>query len=322
MVSQADRAWFKFKTRSEFVGLTGGCALSRLIPGYYPCTPPGCGSCGLRWLREIFFGRSAVLALLLLLPPPAFATWSIVAVDRNTGRIAIASATCLALEEPLSLKGLQAVIVPGVGIAACQALIDTGGTNQTVVFEELKKGTDPKEIIRKLGSEQNAARRQYGIVDLMGRAAGFSGPNTISNSLDRQGEVPGAGIFYSIQGNILRGDNVVTEAVKAFVETKGALTDRVMAALEAGDRVGGDSRCTCESPPRASAPCNGKTSHVAYILMAEKTDSAGSSYNNGNYALYLTVTPGTIRASENANPVKTLRSRYDTWRKAQPATFR
>ncbi len=263
-----------------------------------------------------------VLLFVFALPLHAFATWSIVAADRNTGRIVIASATCLALEEPRSLKGVQAVIVPGIGVAACQAAIDNTGKNQTFVFEELKKGTDPKEIIRQLHSDSIVESRQYGIVDLTGRAAGFSGANNLKSSLDRQGEVPGTGIFYSIQGNILRGDNVVLEAVKAFVETMGALTDRVMAALEAGDRLGGDSRCSCETAPRASASCNGKTSHVAYILMAEKMDTIGTSYNDGKYAMYLTVTQGTIRPEEDANPVKTLRLRYDVWRKAQPASFR
>jgi uncharacterized Ntn-hydrolase superfamily protein len=259
---------------------------------------------------------------LALLPSSAFATWSVVAVDRITGRIVIASATCLALEEPNSLKAVQAVIVPGVGVAACQAAIDSSGTNQTVVFEELKKGTDPKEIIRRLHADPRVEGRQYGIVDLQGRSAGFSGANNLTASIDRQGEVPGTGIFYSIQGNILRGENVVTEAVKAFVETKGALTDRVMAAMEAGDRFGGDSRCTCTTPPTAKAPCDGKTSHVAYILMAEKSDTSGNSFNNGKYSMYITVTQGNILPQENANPVKSLRIRYDAWRKAQPASFR
>jgi uncharacterized Ntn-hydrolase superfamily protein len=263
-----------------------------------------------------------LVVLLFLLPTSAFATWSIVAVDRNTGRMVIASATCLALEEPRSLKTLQAVIVPGVGVAACQALIDNSGRNQNLVFEELKKGTDPKAIVALLHADPGVEGRQYGIVDLSGRTAGFSGANNQRTSLDRQGEVTGTGIFYSIQGNILRGEGVITEAVKAFVETKGALTDRVMAALEAGDRLGGDSRCSCATAPRASAPCDGKTSHVAYILMAEKSDTSGTSFNNGKYSMYLTVTPGTIRPEENANPVKTLRLRYDAWRRAQPASFK
>jgi uncharacterized Ntn-hydrolase superfamily protein len=264
----------------------------------------------------------AVIGLLFLLPSSALATWSVVAVDRDTGRIVIASATCLALEEPGSLKAVQAVIVPGVGIAACQALIDFAGTNQALVFNELRKGTDPKEIVRLLHSDRSIEQRQFGIVDLRGRSAGFSGANNLKVSLDRQGGVPGTGISYSIQGNILRDEAVITEAVKAFVATKGALTDRVMAAMEAGDRLGGDSRCSCVTPPGARAPCAGKTSHVAYILMAEKSDSNGTSFNNGKYSMYLTVTQGTIRPEENANPVRTLRLRYDAWRKAQPASFR
>jgi hypothetical protein len=95
-----------------------------------------------------------------------------------------------------------------------------------------------------------------------------------------------------------------------------------MAAMEAGDRSGGDGRCSCATVPRASAPCDGKTSHVAYIVMAEKGDTNGASFNNGKYSMYLTVTQGTIQPTENANPVKTLRLRYDVWRKAQPASFR
>ena len=75
------------------------------------------------------------------------------------------------------------------------------------------------------------------------------------------------------------------------------------------------------SSPKAS-PRQGKTAHVAYILMAEKTDSSGTSFNNGKYSMYITVTQGTIRPEENANPVRTLRVRYDAWRKAQPASFR
>lgn len=264
----------------------------------------------------------ALIVFLLVFPSSAFATWSIVAVDRSTGRVVIASATCLALEEPRSLKGLQAVIVPGVGVAACQAAIDNTGQNQRLVYEQLKKGTDPKEIVRMLRADPAFEQRQYGIVDLTGRTAGSSGAGNLQSALDRQGQVPGTEIFYSIQGNILRGDAVVTEAVKAFVETEGALTDRVMAALETGDRLGGDSRCSCTSTPKANAPCEGKTSHVAYILMAEKGDVSGDSHNNGKYAMYLTVTQGTIRSEENANPVKTLRMRYDAWRKTQPASFR
>ena len=62
------------------------------------------------------------------------------------------------------------------------------------------------------------------------------------------------------------------------------------------------------------APCDGKTAHVAYIVRADATDSSGESYNDGDYALYISVTDEDIASDENANPVKTLRLRYDTWK--------
>jgi hypothetical protein len=76
-------------------------------------------------------------------------------------------------------------------------------------------------------------------------------------------------------------------------------------------------------------PCAEKTSHVAYILMAEKSDTNGDSHNNGKYAMYLTTAqpapdhgPHAIKPGENLNPVKTLRARYDAWRKTQPPSFK
>jgi hypothetical protein len=129
---------------------------------------------------------------------------------------------------------------------------------------------------------------------------------------------------------------VVPNAVKAFIETKGAITDRVMAAMEAADASGGDQRCTCERPaiPEESKgiPCTNRTTLIAYILMAEKTDTNGDSHNNGKYSMFINVSqpqsnagpahPSGIKTGENLNPVKTLRMRYDVWRKAQPPTFR
>jgi uncharacterized Ntn-hydrolase superfamily protein len=276
--------------------------------------------------------RAAVLSsLLLLVPSTAFATWSVIAVDLATGRVVIASATCVNRDDEF-LKGVQAVVVPGKGVAACQASVDNTHTNQMLVFAELQKGTDPAKIIELLAQDPAFQSRQFGIVDLTGRSAGHSGLTNGYVSQDVQGRVPGTQIYYSIQGNILRPGEVVPNAVKAFLGATGALTDRVMAAMVAADAAGGDSRCTCPVPPADAStpvvPCDAKTAHVAYILMAERTDTNGDSHNNGKYALYLTVTqpesggPNAIRAGENLNPVKTLRMRYDAWRKTQPPSFK
>lgn len=270
------------------------------------------------------------LMALLALPATASATWSIIAVDKSTGRIVIASATCVDGNDDF-LKGVQAVIVPGKGIAACQASVDNTHTNQMLVFNELQKGTDPKQIIELLSADPAFQSRQFGIVDLRGRSAGHSGLTNGYVSQDIQGRVPGTDIYFSIEGNILRPGEVVPHAVEAFLSEKGAITDRVMAAMEAADASGGDSRCTCPPPPTDGStppiPCTAKTAHVAYILMAEPHDTNGDSHNNGHYTMYIQVVqPGhgvsEIKLGENLDPVKTLRLRYNVWRKAQPTDFR
>jgi hypothetical protein len=267
-----------------------------------------------------------------LFPSTASATWSVIAVDLSTKRVVIASATCVNNNDQF-LMGVQAVVVPGFGVAACQASVDGTHANQMLVFRELQKGTDPKDIMAMLSLDPAFQSRQFGILDLKGRSAGHSGLTNGYVSQDVQGRVPGTDIYYSIQGNILRPGLVVPNAVAAFLGTKGAMTDRVMAAMEAADGSGGDSRCSCPPPPAdGSTPanlCDAKTAHVAYILMSEATDTNGDSHNNGKYAMYLSVAqpgpdrgPGAIRAGENLNPVKTLRVRYDAWRKTQPPTFK
>jgi len=225
-----------------------------------------------------------------------------------------------------------AVIVPGKGVAACQAAADGTKQNQMLVFHELQKGTDPRLIIEMLAQDPAFQSRQFGILDLEGRFAGHSGLNNGFVSQHMGGQVPGTEIFYEIQANSMRSGNVVPNAVKAFIETKGAITDRVMAAMEAADASGGDQRCTCERPPipeaNKSIPCTNRTTLIAYILMAEKTDTNGDSHNNGKYSMFINVSqpqenhPSGIKPGENLNPVKTLRMRYDVWRKAQPASFR
>ena len=265
----------------------------------------------------------------MFLPSSAFATWSVIAVDRATGRVVIASATCVDRDDQF-LMGVQAVVVPGKGVAACQAGVDGTHKNQMLVFEELQKGTDPKRIIEMLSADPAFQSRQFGILDLQGRSAGHSGLSNGYVSQDVQGQVPGTDIFYSIQGNILRAGYVVPNAVQAFLKTNGTLTDRVMAAMEAADGSGGDSRCNCPPwPTDGSAPaiaCDGRTSTVAYILTADPKDTNGDSHNNGKYSVYLTTSqpgpdkgPYQIKAGENLNPVKTLRLRYDAWKKTQHA---
>ena len=262
---------------------------------------------------------SLLLAFILFAQHMAFATWSVIAVDQKSGQIVVASATCVPQSNFLirpakGLMDLQAVVVPGKGVAACQANIDNTRMNQQLVFQELQKGTEPARIIEMLKRDPDMETRQFGILDLKGRSAGFNGKNNSSASLYVPGHV--GDYYFQVQGNTLFSDQVAYEAALAFTRATGTLADRVMAAMEAADAKGGDKRCNCETDPRPAAPCDGKTAHVAYILIANKDDVTESSHNQGTYYAYLRVTDEDIRPSENANPVKTLRMRYDAWKRA------
>src|SRR5688500_5943156 len=112
------------------------------------------------------------LALALILfagSMPAWATWSVIALDANSGQGVIASATCVQQQAfpkreilgSRDLMDVQAVIVPGVGVAACQAGVDNTHANQMLVYREMKKGTPPADIIEMLKQDPNIARRQF-----------------------------------------------------------------------------------------------------------------------------------------------------------------
>src|SRR6188472_1053780 len=266
-------------------------------------------------------------ALILFAAAPASATWSVIAVDAKTGQVIIASSTCVRQEgfpsrKPNGARDLmdvQAVIVPGVGVAACQAGVDNTRENQMLVYNEIKKGTPPADIVEMLKKDPNVERRQFGIVSIpngktitpQNNRAGFNGSGNSRSSLYFGGQY--GDFYYQVQGNTLLGDQVVEQAALAFTRATGTLADHVMAAMEAADANGGDHRCNCGNNPLDFVPCDNKTAHVAYIAIAEKTDQPGVTHNDGKYYAYISVTDDNIKAGESGNPVKTLRLRYNTW---------
>src|SRR5688500_3813426 len=276
--------------------------------------------------------RTGVVALLLLLAShaPAFATWSVIALDARTGQVIIASATCVRQagfpqrkpNPARDLMDVQAVIIPGVGVAACQAGVDNTRENQMVVYNELRKGTPPAQILEMLKKDPDIERRQFGIIampnggTITGRnnRAGFNGSGNSQSSLFFGGSV--GDIHYQVQGNTLLGYQVVHAAALAFTRATGTMADRVMAAMEAADVNGGDHRCNCGNNPLDFVPCDNKTAHVAYIAIANKNDALGITHNDGKYYAYISVTDDNTKKGESGNPVKTLRMRYDAWKKA------
>ena len=104
----------------------------------------------------------------------------------------------------------------------------------------------PADIITMITAssfDASAATRQYGVVDLMGRAAGFTGSGAMTTRKTVRGR--SARYTYSVQGNILTSKAVIDQAETAFRTTGCDLADKMMLALEAGATGGdGDSRCT------------------------------------------------------------------------------
>jgi uncharacterized Ntn-hydrolase superfamily protein len=254
----------------------------------------------------------------------------VIAINAKTGQVIIASATCVRqsafpTRAPIAARDLmdvQAVIVPGVGVAACQAGADNTRRNQMLVYAELKKGTTPQQILELLKQDPDIERRQFGILAIpnggsitgSNNMVGFNGTGNQQSSLFFGGQV--GDFFYQVQGNTLLGYDVVQKAALAFTRATGTLADHVMAAMLAADENGGDKRCNCGNNPLTFVPCDNKTAHVAYIAIANADDAVGTTHNDGKYFAFLSVTDENIVKGESANPVKTLRLRYEAWKRA------
>ena len=274
--------------------------------------------------------KLAFALMLLLVPSSAWATWSVIAIDAKTGQVIIASATCVRQSAfpqrnpnpARDLMDVQAVLVPGVGVAACQAGADNTRRNQMLVYNELRKGTPPLQIIEMLKADSLIERRQFGILAIpnggsitaMNNMAGFNGAGNSPMSLYFGGQV--GDFFYQVQGNTLMGYDVVQKAALAFSRARGTLADHVMAAMEAADENGGDKRCNCGNNPLTIVACDNRTAHVSYIAIANRDDETGVTHNDGKYFAFISVTDDNIVKGESANPVKTLRMRYEAWKKA------
>jgi len=123
----------------------------------------------------------------------------------------------------------------GAGAVATQSWANTSyGPRGLAMMEE---GMSAQDAVAKL-TEQDGDRalRQIGVVDAKGNAAAFTG----EECYDWAGHIVGGN--YACQGNILVSEDTVRAMASAFEETPGALADRLLAALLAGQAAGGDRR--------------------------------------------------------------------------------
>jgi len=157
-------------------------------------------------------------------------TFSIVAFDPKTKDLGIA------VESRFVAVGS---VVPwaeaGVGAVATQSFANTSYGPRGLAL--LKRGLHPKDVIKRITEKDGmASQRQTGVVDARGRSASFTG----DKCFEWAGHVVGRN--YACQGNILAGEAVVKGMARVFESTEGDLPVRLLAALHAGQKAGGDKR--------------------------------------------------------------------------------
>lgn len=101
----------------------------------------------------------------------------------------------------------------------------------------LAKGTSAEDVVEALTkADKGKDYRQLGIVDQAGNAATFTGKSCTGIAADQVGK------HYAVQGNTLASDKVIPAMAEAFEKAEGDLGERMIEALRAGQKAGGDKR--------------------------------------------------------------------------------
>jgi uncharacterized Ntn-hydrolase superfamily protein len=157
-------------------------------------------------------------------------TYSIVAYNFETCELGVAVQS-----RYFSVGSVVPWAEASVGAIATQSFVNVSYGPKGL--ELLKKGLTAEEVVERLVSEDEGRDyRQLGVVDAKGNAAAYTG----AKCLEWAGSKTGKG--YSVQGNILVSGEIVKAMAEAYESTRGSLAERLVAALEAGERAGGDAR--------------------------------------------------------------------------------
>jgi uncharacterized Ntn-hydrolase superfamily protein len=158
-------------------------------------------------------------------------TFSIVARCEHTGELGVGAVT--------GMPGVGKLLTwarPGVGAVATQ-----GWINPYLAIDALAMlgtgHTAAKALHAVTALDDDRELRQAGVVDAGGRAAAWTGAALEPVTGDVQGD------GWTVQGNLLEAAAVLEACAEAFESSAGQeLVDRLIAALEAGQRAGGDRR--------------------------------------------------------------------------------
>lgn len=157
-------------------------------------------------------------------------TFSIVARDSLTGELGVAVQS-----HWFSVGPLVPWAEAGVGAVATQSFVDPA--YGPLGLELMRAGKSARQALDGiLASDPGEAVRQVAMVDAKGNVATHTGRKCIPAAGHTEGEQ------FTVEANLMLNDKVWPAMAKAYRETKGDLADRMLAALDAAQSVGGDIR--------------------------------------------------------------------------------
>jgi uncharacterized Ntn-hydrolase superfamily protein len=193
----------------------------------------------------------SLLCILLLAQPLAAQlrpvhTFSIVARDPQTGEMGVAVQS-----HWFSVGQVVPWAEAGVGAVATQSFVDP--SYGKLGLDLLRAGKSAPDTLRALLNGDAACDvRQVGMIDAQGNVATFTGSHDIiaaggiagnaTSNVDLSCGRISIGRDFAVQANLMSNDKVWPAMAKAYAEAKGDLADRMLAALDAAQSVGGDIR--------------------------------------------------------------------------------
>ena len=157
-------------------------------------------------------------------------TYSIVALDPATGELGVAVQS-----HWFSVGPLCAWARAGIGAVATQSVVEPAyGPN---ALDRLAEDVGAQQALGELlAADPLADVRQVAVIDVRGGLGVHTGPDCIAHA----GHVTGE--HWSCQANMMARETVPAAMSDAFASAPGALSERLMAALEAAEGEGGDVR--------------------------------------------------------------------------------
>ncbi|MGM0490756.1 MAG: DUF1028 domain-containing protein [Planctomycetota bacterium] len=196
-------------------------------------------------------------------------TYSIVARDARTGQMGIAVQS-----RYFAVGADVAWAEPGVGVVATQSFVDPSFGR--LGLQLMRSKVEATKVLRVLlADDKGAETRQIAMLDASGNVAVHTG----SECIEMAGHQIGDG--YAAQANLMLADHVWTAMAEAFEEADGDLGERLMVALEAAEKRGGDLR--------------GRQSAALVVVSGE--------YTGDHFADYIY----NVRVDDSSNPLKELR---------------